>query len=332
MVIRILESASAALFVGLLAAGAAAQTKPTLRAITSLPPNVSQAQSFIIYFAEATRKDPAAPVAINFLGGPEVQPPNKAHNAVQRGVVEMLHGPAGYYAGQVPESFALMGSRHTVGKLWESGAFDVLQPIWAKKLNARILAWGESNLPMHIWTQFEPKVVERGPDLKGKKIRTTPTYRGLLAGLGATPVNMPAGDIYTGLQRGVIDGFAWPETGVPQLGVADMVKYRIDPGFYRANSLLIINLDSWNRLNQAQKDYLVKTARSYEAESEKMMLRDMQKEEKELIGRGMKLLKLEGAQEKAFLKVAYDAMWARLDELMKGDTAKLREKFYTEIK
>lgn len=332
MVRRILLAGGSALFAGLLAAGAAAQTKPTLRAITSLPPNVSQAQSFIIYFAEAIKKDASAPVNVNFLGGPEVQPPNKAHNAVQRGVVEMLQGPAGYYAGQVPESFALMGSRHPVGKLWETGAFDVLQPVWAKKLNARILAWGESNLPMHIWTQFEPKLVAAGPDLRGKKIRTTPTYRGLLVGLGATPINMPGGDIYTGMQRGVIDGFAWPETGVPALGLADMVKYRIDPGFYRANSLLIVNLDTWNKLTQAQKTYLEKAARVYEAESEKMMLRDMEKEEKELLAKGMKLFKLEGGQEKAFLKTAYDAMWARLDELMKGDTAKLREKFYTEIK
>lgn len=172
----------AAVIAGLLATGAAADTKPTLRAITSLPPNVSQAQSFIISFAEAIKKDAGAPVAVSFLGGPEVQPPNRAHNAVQRGIVEILHGPTGYYAGQVPETFALMASRHPVGTLWENGAFDLLQPVWQAKLNARILAWGESNLPMHIWTQFEPKLTDKGPDLTGKKIRSTATYRGRCRG------------------------------------------------------------------------------------------------------------------------------------------------------
>lgn len=316
----------------LLFAAATANAKPTLKSITSLPPNISQAQSFIVYFAEAIKKEKDAPVSIDFLGGPEVQPPNRAHNAVQRGIIDMLHGPAGYYAGQVPQAFALMATRHPVSKLWESGAFDVLQPIWAKQLNARILAWGEANLPMHVWTTFEPKESAKGLDLVGKKIRTTPTYRAFLEQLGATPIQMPAGDIYTGLQRGVVDGFAWPQTGVPALGLADMVKYRIDPGFYRANSIVIINLDAWNKLSKAEKDFLETRARSYESFSEKMMVEDMKKEEAQLLAKGMKVHAIAGPAGKAYLQNAYDAMWKRVEGLTKGEGMdQLRAKFYTPI-
>ena len=331
MMKRMQGTGLAALLVGVMMAGAAG-AETTLKAITSLPPSIPQAQSFLIYFVDAIKKDKNAPVKIDFLGGPEVQPPNKAHNALQRGIVDLLHGPAGYYTGQIPEAYALMATRHPVPKLWESGAFDLLQPLWKKKLNARIVAWGEATLPMHVWTTFKPKQTPKGVDLSGKKLRTSPTYKAFLSALGATPILMPAGDIYTALQRGVIEGFAWPETGLPQLGVAEMVKYRIDPGFYRANSIVIINDDVWTKLSKAEKDYLTKLAHEYEAASAEMMTREQEKEEKLLLDKGMKILTLEGAAANSYLKMAYNAMWERLEGLVKSDTSKLREKFYTEIK
>jgi tripartite ATP-independent transporter DctP family solute receptor len=63
--------------------------------------------------------------------------------------------------------------------------------------------WGFRNL---ITTQ---KTVARPEDLKGLKIRTipTPVYLAALRLMGANPTPMAYGEIYTGLQTGVIDGF-----------------------------------------------------------------------------------------------------------------------------
>jgi tripartite ATP-independent transporter DctP family solute receptor len=63
--------------------------------------------------------------------------------------------------------------------------------------------WGFRNL---ITTQ---KAVKRPEDLKGLKIRTipTPVYLAALRMMGANPTPMAYGEIYTGLQTGVIDGF-----------------------------------------------------------------------------------------------------------------------------
>ncbi len=53
------------------------------------------------------------------------------------------------------------------------------------------------------------KAVRRPEDLKGLKIRTIPTpiYLAALRMMGANPTPMTYGEIYTGLQTGVIDGF-----------------------------------------------------------------------------------------------------------------------------
>jgi tripartite ATP-independent transporter DctP family solute receptor len=70
-------------------------------------------------------------------------------------------------------------------------------------LLAWIDGWGFRNL---ITTQ---KAVLRTEDLKGLKIRTipTPVYLAALRMMGANPTPMAYGEIYTGLQTGVIDGF-----------------------------------------------------------------------------------------------------------------------------
>jgi tripartite ATP-independent transporter DctP family solute receptor len=70
-------------------------------------------------------------------------------------------------------------------------------------LLAWIDGWGFRNL---ITTQ---KAVSRPDDLKGLKIRTIPTpiYLAALRMMGANPTPMTYGEIYTGLQTGVIDGF-----------------------------------------------------------------------------------------------------------------------------
>lgn len=70
-------------------------------------------------------------------------------------------------------------------------------------LLAWIDGWGFRNV---ITTQ---KAVTRPDDLKGLKIRTipTPVYLAALRMMGANPTPMAYGEIYTGLQTGVIDGF-----------------------------------------------------------------------------------------------------------------------------
>lgn len=330
MPLRRIAIAAASLVAGPLLLAGAAGAATTLKSITSLPTATPNGKSFVVNWVEPIKADKSAPVAINFLGGPEVQPANKAHTALQRGVVDLLHGPSGYYAGQVPEAFMMTGSNLPVAELWKNGALDRLQPIYGSKLNAHILAWGESNVPFNIWTQFAPAVVAKGPDLAGKKIRSSPTYRGMLVALDATPVSMPPGDIYTALQRGVIDGFVWPAAGVPGLGLADIVKYRVEPGFYRSNTVIIVNLDSWKKLTKSERDYLEAVSRRYETASDAMMAQVIAEEMRTLEGKGMKVVRLDGKARTAFLKTAYDALWQRLDDMTKGASAPLRAKFYQE--
>src|SRR5258708_8710611 len=79
------------------------------------------------------------------------------------------------------------------------------------------------------------------PDLTGLKIRITPVYRDFFQALGATVVQTAPGEVYTALERGVVDGYGWPITGLFDLGWHQKPKYRVYPGFYPAPRSIPLN-------------------------------------------------------------------------------------------
>lgn len=70
--------------------------------------------------------------------------------------------------------------------------------------------------------------------------------------------------MYTALQRGVVDGMAWPNLALASFGVFPLLKYRIEPPFYHLADTLIVNLDKWNALPKRTRDFLTKHGIGYE--------------------------------------------------------------------
>ena len=157
--------------------------------------------------------------------------------------------------------------------------------------------------------------------LKGFKMRSTATYRPLFEFLGATPVGMKSSEIYTGLQRGVIQGFGSPSSGLVRIGVKGMVKYRIDPSYYRLNNFVIMNLDKWKSLSREGRQLLERTALSYEVESDKVYLGIAGSDEKEMKASGMQIITLKGQAAKNYVNAADAAVWKRFEKLVGAETA-----------
>jgi hypothetical protein len=55
-------------------------------------------------------------------------------------------------------------------------------------------------------------------------------------------VTIPPGEVYTALERGVVDAYGWPIMGVFDLGLQEKTKYRFDPGFYNVEVSIVFNL------------------------------------------------------------------------------------------
>lgn len=314
----------------LLCVAAPASAEITLKAITALPSNLSTTHSFLNNFVAPVNSAGKGNLHIEYMGGPEVIPPRKAGAALARGVIDMLHGPAAYYQGTVPEAAVLSASNRPVEDVRAAGGIALLNKIWNKKLNAEVLGWGESGTHMNFYLTQKPVIGKSGPDLEGLKIRSTSTYRPLITALGGTPVSMKASEIFTGLQRGVVEGFGWPNADVTGLGVARLVKYRLDPGFYRINDLVLVNLDKWHALPKKDRDLLDRLAIAYEQKAVAFMAGAAAKDLSVLEKNGMAIVTLHKPTAKAFLRTAYGLLWKEIEKTAPANAKRLRAAFYKE--
>jgi TRAP-type C4-dicarboxylate transport system substrate-binding protein len=161
------------------------------------------------------------------------------------------------------------------------------------------------NQPFHLYLN---RRVDK-PDLTGMKVRITPVYREFFASLGANVVTMPPGEVYTALERNVVDGYGWPIGGIFDLNWQEKTKYRVDPGFYDAEVSIVMNLDAYQRLTPAQKAFLDKQALALEAMNGFWATYgkdETVRQEKA----GIQAIKFDAAGTKAFVDKAYDAGWA----------------------
>lgn len=83
--------------------------------------------------------------------------------------------------------------------------------------------------------------VERLEDLKGLRIRTPVELLNVLRVLGADPVNMPMGDVYSALAKGVLDGVVAPADTLHSLHFAEVAKHywrlEVPRGAYPARAM-----------------------------------------------------------------------------------------------
>jgi TRAP-type transport system periplasmic protein len=174
-----------------------------------------------------------------------------------------------------------------------------------QKGNMVYLARMVENQPFHVYLN---KKVDK-PDLTGMKIRITPVYRDFFAALGANNVTMPPGEVYTALERNVVDGYGWPIGGIFDLNWQEKTKYRVDPGFYDAEVSIVMNLDAHKRLTPAQKAFLDRQMLALEAMNgfwASYGKDETARQEKA----GIQAIKFDAAATKAFVDKAYDAGWA----------------------
>lgn len=269
--------------------------------------------AYVRYFIEPVNKKGKGRIVLNFRGGPEVMPPNKQAIAVGRGALDMTHSPGGYYDGVLPECNLVRLSDMSPAEIRQNGAFDKLDQAHQKKMNIKFLAWGDSSGTFNIYLTKKPIMKDDGGvSLEGYRMRSTATYRPILEWLGAVPVSMPAGDIYTGLQRGVIQGFGQTSASLVALGIKGLVKYRIDPSFYRLNNYILMNLDKWKALPQSEKDLLNAEAQSYEQASAQFYSDAAKVDEKAMLDAGMSVIALKGGAAKRYVQEANKAVIERI--------------------
>jgi len=134
--------------------------------------------------------------------------PDQILGALSAGVLESAKIWSSYLTGEIPaadvmELPGLVPFDLELRKKIQDALFPYWESLLIKK-NVRMMSVFITD-PRAFWTK---KVVHSLGEFKGLKIRSSgPTEDAVIRALGAVPVTMPFGDIYTATDRGLIDGF-----------------------------------------------------------------------------------------------------------------------------
>lgn len=248
---------------------------------------------------------------LKYIGGPEITPFRKQGGLMKRGLIDLIFCPTPYYGADLPEARLPGVHNKSLTEMRKNGAYAMLQEAWAKGLNSHILAWPAFNVStFYVYTKFKPKLSKKtGIDLSGRKMRSTGLYKPMLAAMNAVPVGISPSDVYAGLERGVVDGMAWPKGSVTKYGWERFLKYKITPNFYGATFMVTMNMKKWKSLTQAERDFLTKLSATYEKRSDEIVAKNLAADEVKLEKAGVKTVALKGEYAKAYLKTIYDSKW-----------------------
>jgi TRAP-type C4-dicarboxylate transport system substrate-binding protein len=252
------------------------------------------------------------------MSGPETVPAFEQLQPVSAGLFQMLFTHAVYHYGTTGIAMGLDAVGGTPEQRRASGMYEAIDKGYQKLGMKLVAAASSATLGYHIVVR---QPVSPAGDLAGRKIRGTPSYTTVINMLGASPVVLPPGEVYAALEKGVVDGAAWPTAGVLGMRWYEVAKYILRPGFGHSTYLFLMNLNAWNKLTDAERAAITTEARKAEATWHGEYDRMSREEEAELIKRGMQITEM-GAEQKAKLQPAWATAQWDMAEKKSGQDAK----------
>ncbi|HEV7264421.1 MAG TPA: TRAP transporter substrate-binding protein DctP [Falsiroseomonas sp.] len=308
-----------ALVAPLVMAREAAAQEVTLRAVSAFQEGTAFSRPFEAFIAKVNEEGRGR-IRINFIGGPRAMPPFQQGNALRNGVVDMINATAAFYEPLLPEGAALKLATNDWATVRRNGGWALINRLHNEKVNAQHLARHGDAMPFHLYLTREIS----GPDLRGLTIRTSPVYRAFFTALGASLVNTAPGEVFTALERGVVQGYGWPAHGIFDLGWHERTRFRVDPPFHRVEVNILANLRRWEGLNEAQKAVLTSAAEWVEAGEAERSRQAIATDYARMQQAGIRVIAFTGEARERWLKAAQDAGWEEVARIAPQHAAELR--------
>ena len=314
--LRMLALATA---VAALSTTAAAQ-EMTLKAVSSFAEGTKDSLGFEALIAEVNKKG-AGKIKINYLGGaPKVMNPFEVVKNLKEGVVDLANANSAFFTNVMPEADAFKLAEMGIADLRKNGAWEYLNKLLNEKANAYFLG---NTLDFISFNIYLNKPVDKA-NLSGLKIRVTPIYRAMVEALGGTAITSPPADVYTLMERGTVDGYGWPTSGIFDYSWEKVTKYRVEPAFYSAALHALVNLNVWNKLGAERQKIMQDAMVIVEANAGERLKLDAE-ERKRQEAAGIKTIQLAPAEAKKWTDTAKEAGWAAVVKTSPDHAAKLRE-------
>lgn len=190
-------------------------------------------------------------VAINYFPGGSLLGPTKMHDGVIQGIADIGCAHIGYSRGRFPQTevFSL--------PLGFPDAWVAAKCVkdFVKEYRPELKEWDSVHiLYLHTATagaiMTSKKQIRVMEDLKGVTLRSIGLTAEAVEALGATPRDLPVGEIYDAIAKGVIDGATISLEAAKGFKLAEVAKYCTYSWQLSAVSVfyVIMNKNKWNSL------------------------------------------------------------------------------------
>ena len=191
----------------------------------------------------------------------EIVPAFEVLESVQKGTVQLGHSASYYYIGKNP-AFAFdttipfgLTARQFNAWAYHGGGREIMQGLFA---DYNILSYpgGNTGTQMGGWFNREINSVQ---DLRGLTMRIPGLGGRVMDRLGVTVQQIPGGEIYPALERGVIDAAEWVGPyDDEKLGFHQVARYYYSPGWWEpgANLSFYVNRSAFGTLPSAYQHAL----------------------------------------------------------------------------
>jgi TRAP-type C4-dicarboxylate transport system substrate-binding protein len=226
-------------------------TAKNLRVISAFPQTHLYTEGCLGIFAANLGELSGGKLSLQ-ISGPDVVPGNEQFEPLQSGVFDLLFTHSAYHLGTTAMGASIEAIDPDPVKRRESGIIDYVDKYY-NQIGVKLVAV----LPINAYNiVLRDEIGDRDPSLKGLKIRTASLVAPLVKAFGGAPVTLPPGEIYTSLQKGVIDGFTLVAVGLKDYKIYEVAGYLARPKFGYISSTIFMNLDKYNRLTDQEKKWV----------------------------------------------------------------------------
>ena len=287
----------------------AASPKPiTWKAIGGFQLDFPETQAWILPFIKKINERAKGRLQVEYVGGPEVVPVFEQLKPLSAGTFQLLGCILGPFYPVYPAGIVLAITSSYAEQQRAAGLTKMLDDLW-QKLNVKYL-------PITFDDRFHfylRKPVKNLADFSGLRIRSIYTWDALIKDLGASPVNMAMSEVYSAVEKGVVDGLVTVEAGLLKYRYQEVAKYVVYPGFGHPNSAMLINLDAWKALPDDLKALVEQAGIDQENETKLAIANLAKKEQQELVEKwGMKRIDLSPSEGAELIKRYEDTAWKEL--------------------
>lgn len=213
-------------------------------------------------------------------------------DAVTAGVLQAQSSWPGYFSGKdaglaVISDFVFGYQHPHQAEAWfyYKGGLDMLRQAYAR-YNAYPVGvswWGVESI-------VSKKPIPTMADVKGIKFRSPQGMTAeILTKLGASIVVLPGGEVFSALDKGVVDGADWATPSMNQrMGFFDVAKYSVKLYHSMPVQEFTVNMDAWKKLPDELKAILQSTTREWTWDQVQRVAVDDVRAQKEFAAKGVK--------------------------------------------